>query len=358
MNILVTDGTSFKTTVIARYLKENYPYIKVMSITGKRLGKVFHSKYIDSLVHSPFDHEDAPHSYIAWLQGVIRQNKINLLIPVNSREIGFLIKNKSEIAPVLDYMGSYDDYNTLNNKMNFIKLCGDLNINCPRTYTPDQIDKLKGDTRYVLKPIKSSGAKGVKYFNDKEKLIEFCARHKIAEGYQIQEYFDGIGGGISFFARNGNIVEWYAHSRLLEFPVNGGSSTMRKCLNFSKIDDIAGDAEKIARAVRWSGFCMLELKYNENDYVFIEANPRIWGSINQGLVSGVNYFEPLLGKSVKKNEKTDNITINSPLYLFSFIGEVMIGKARISRFLDLRKKAIPDISLFDDPFAYIGQFIR
>ncbi len=132
---------------------------------------------------------------------------------------------------------------------------------------------------------------------------------------------------------------------------------MRKTLDSHKVSAMYEDAKRIIAATNWSGFCMLELKYNENSYVFIETNPRIWGSIGQGLSCGRNYFRGLLGDIDNLAADDKIITYQSPLYLLSFFGNLFRHTVSISEVLKYRKQGIPDVSIFD-PFAYIGQFIR
>ena len=49
--------------------------------------------------------------------------------------------------------------------------------------------------------------------------------------------------------------------------------------------------KKILEKTHWSGFAMFEFKLTEDNEIYlIEVNPRIWGSINQGLKNGFNYF--------------------------------------------------------------------
>ncbi len=75
---------------------------------------------------------------------------------------------------------------------------------------------------------------------------------------------------------------------------------------------------------------MFEFKLKPNDeLVLIEVNPRIWGSINQGLQNGVNYFEPILGASqtiTEVKKKKDIKKYLSPQVYSSLFMYLLRGK--------------------------------
>ena len=167
----------------------------------------------------------------------------------------------------------------------------------------------------------------------------------------IQEYIQGEGVGYSVFAKKGKIVSGFGHKRLAEYPVSGGSSVYRE--NYEN-EEIRSVSEKIVIATQWSGFAMFEFKLTpDNEIYLIEVNPRIWGSINQGLQNGVNYFEEILGKStlVRNTDKVNIKTYLSPLIylsllkylqhvnfkpLLTFIGNVFYNRADVNIFSDFK----------------------
>jgi predicted ATP-grasp superfamily ATP-dependent carboligase len=342
MNILLTNSNSYKAVVIAKFLKKHYDSVKIFGISKKKSLNIY-SKYFDSVfVGSP-------------KEDVVKQHNIDLIIPIDSKTISDWLNVKHELNHTLDYVSDNHIFELLNNKESFTSLCSELNIAIPGTYTKNQINLLEDHRIYVFKPVKSAASKGVKYFKQLDELRQYC---RLFHGeFIIQEYFKGCGGGISFFAVNGKIFNHYIHTRIAEYPVSGGSSTIRGRFEAVFEQEIIQAAQKLIAYVQWSGFCMLEFKYNEERFVFIEANPRIWGSIYQGLASGNNYFEQLLGKSAKKLLFDPNvITYQSPLVFLSLLGYFFKGnfKKFISIFGLFKAKA--DISFFDDPKGYLGQF--
>ena len=106
---------------------------------------------------------------------------------------------------------------------------------------------------------------------------------------------------------------------------------------------------------------MFEFKLtSDGKIVLIEINPRIWGSINQGLQNGVNYFEDILGKPTQKNQndKKVNTYLSPVIYLSLFQYLIRFKFKPISYFFHNIRKNRPDVGLFDDPLGYISMLIR
>jgi len=113
------------------------------------------------------------------------------------------------------------------------------------------------------------------------------------------------------------------------------------------------------KETNWSGFAMFEFKLTEdNELYLIEVNPRLWGSVNQGLCNGVNYFEQLLGEKDVPAGRNVN-TYFSPFVYLSLLLYIFKG-----RFFPLCEfvKGIggnkSDISIFADPKGWFGSLVR
>jgi predicted ATP-grasp superfamily ATP-dependent carboligase len=119
-------------------------------------------------------------------------------------------------------------------------------------------------------------------------------------------------------------------------------------------------AERIFKEVPWSGFAMIEFKYTpDNRLVFIEVNPRIWGSVNQGLQCGINYFEPIFGPGKLNYQKRDVYTYLNPQIYASLIQYLIKFNCKpLTTFLSRRKKNNGDLSLKDDPKGYLSVILR
>ena len=80
------------------------------------------------------------------------------------------------------------------------------------------------------------------------------------------------------------------HERIREFPVSGGRSVCARSFYDEKLLD---NGKRILDALNWNGSAMVEFKRtSDNNYYLLEVNPKLWGSLELAICSGVNF--PLL----------------------------------------------------------------
>jgi predicted ATP-grasp superfamily ATP-dependent carboligase len=346
MKLLIGEISSPKAIVVCRYIKMNYPDAEVISYDYKSFTNKIRTKYSDK--HYVISQDDK----ITGLSHLVEKESIDIFIPVMSSEIEELLSQREKFGHSLDYTGSLEAYRTLHYKNNLMELASSLNVRIPKTYNTIA----EAARPYIIKPVNASSAKGVRYIlNEREHLK---AMNEFVPGdFVIQEYIKGFGAGYSSFCRNGKIITGYGHRRLAEYPVTGGSSVYRCAYSSNEMYEIN---KKILEEVNWSGFCMTEFKIKSNNEAYlIEVNPRIWGSIYQGLTEGINYFEPLLGKTVNNrfNRKKCN-TYLSPLIYSALLKYLLMGVLSpiFKFFTDFHKST--DVSLFSDFNGFLSIIVK
>ena len=343
--ILVGEITSYKAIVISKYIKSNYNDISIYSYDIKKFSKYFITRHSDKhfIIDSSTFEED--------LNKIIINNKVDYFLPVINDSLYRLWRRKKEYSNTLDYLGDIETYNILNDKIRLHQLAEHLGLMVPKRYD----SMVKAQIPYVVKPTNLSSAKGVIYVKSKKDIptdIEY-------DNIIIQQYVQGVGVGFSFYSSNGVIKNGYGHKRIAEYPVSGGSSTYRESYSNDKMVDIAS---KIVGHLNYSGFAMFEYKLtSENEIYLIEVNPRIWGSVNQGLANGVNFFEDILGKAdiLINTPKREKKTYLSPLFYLSSIKYIIKLEFRpIYYFLKNLRHNSSDVSPFIDPKGYISLILR
>ncbi len=348
-NILVSDITGYKSIAITSFIKRNYDNVRITGIDYRPFSKILHTNSIDDFVLL-----NRKNNYADLIQEIIIAKKIDLFIPTNSDEMRLLLSNVEIANKNLSYFGSNESFNILNDKLELSKLCQNINIRMP--IFSEEYKKI--NIPFVMKPKISSSSKGIIYVKSKKDIykIEKVTDHN---RYIIQEYVSGIGVGYSVFASNGKIIIGHGHKRLAEHPVSGGSSMYRENYFDARMKEIA---KKIILGTKWSGFAMFEFKLTkENKLYLIEVNPRIWGSINQGMVNGVNYFSELIKADIKKDtsHQTDCKTYHSPGIYYSLFSYIMkLNFKPLSYFIANKNINKPDINVFRDPRGWLSSFIR
>ena len=289
---------------------------------------------------------------------MIKKNSVSLIIPINSDEIRVLLRYKKLLRGTLSYLSSYKKFCVLDDKKNFLNLLARYNYPHPKTFKGIIFNK-----KLVIKPRCGSSSKGIVFIKKSTlRLKPYLERGLKMRKLLIQEFISGEGFGFSGFFKNGKILESYAHKRVAEFPSTGGSSVIREKASKADYFKLKNLVKKVLKQVPWSGFAMFEFKKtNKGKFVFLECNPRIWGSIHQGLANGVNYFKPILGPTFVKteNKTSDCSTELFPLSLCSKIGYLFQGK--ITKILSISKKyanSKQDVCLFSDPNGFLSLCLR
>ena len=344
MNVLIGDISSYKAIVISRYFKKQYPGIKVYSFDHRKFTKIIRTKYSDT--HFCIKKNNIENE----IKEIIRRHKINHFFPVINEDLSKFWINQESYFNSLAYLGEYSSYKVLNNKLSLYDLALKLKIKVPLRY--NSIYKAK--IPYVVKPTNLSSSKGVYYIHNKQDIPDSFNNKDLI----IQDYIKGQGVGYSFYCKNGDIIDAYGHLRISEYPVTGGSSTYRTSFQDRRMHDIAS---KIVSHLNYTGFAMFEFKLTENNDIYlIEVNPRIWGSINQGLVNGVNYFDKIINiKSYKiKFNKTINTYIAPLIYISLFRYAIKFRYKPLVVFLKNFRSNAPDVSLIKDSRGYFSTILR
>ena len=352
MIILIGSASSYKAIVVAEYIKENYPEIFIIGIESKRKYKIFHSKYFDKII---IDINFLNEKHEECIKKIMINEAIEIYIPIDSSEFNRIFNNDilSNIKQ-LSFLGDIDSYHLLNSKDKLYELCIELGVQVPKSYY-NKIDEIKIGT--VVKPINLSSSKGVCYIKGNDDIERSIQEIKKYGNFIVQEYIAGNGVGYSVYAKKGEIIEGYGHKRLSEYPVSGGSSNYRTSFYHNDIRKIV---EVIIKATKWTGFAMFEFKVtDDNSLYLIEVNPRIWGSINQGLQNGINYFSDIFGEIDNFKRKKEYNTYLSPILYISLIKYIYRFNFKpILEFLGNLDKNKVDVSLLRDPLGYLSMILR
>jgi predicted ATP-grasp superfamily ATP-dependent carboligase len=109
----------------------------------------------------------------------------------------------------------------------------------------------------------------------------------------VQENIAGRGVGISYVRWDEpELLEFFGHKRVREFPISGGASTSREPWRCED-HPLAASLSDLLSRINWHGVVMFEFKETlsgkELSYKFLEANPRFWGSVPLAMANGVNF---------------------------------------------------------------------
>jgi predicted ATP-grasp superfamily ATP-dependent carboligase len=351
MKVLLTNAESAKTLACIRALGKRKIEVYVTGYYKK--APAFFSKYCKKgfVINKPLNER----KFIKQLLKIIESEKIDILIPVNSVETLILSKYKKEIEKKCKFpFQPFNKMMEVNDKCELMELAKNLKIPIPKTYSLKSVK-----FPCVFKLTNSSSNKGMFFVQNKVQLNKIISNNK--EDYLIQEFIKGQGCGVSYLYDKGKMIAYFAHKRLREFPISGGPSTYRQGLKEEKIVEYG---KRILDHVKWDGLAMVEFKKTKEGYKLLEINPRFWGSINQAILSGVNFPYQLamkaLGKKIifkgyKTNIKT-KLYLNDIRSILSMVKNGRYGFWRLLEIFDFRKS--DELSIKDiKPFFYYLLFV-
>lgn len=301
--VLVTDAGGRNVVAIIRSLGRQG--IEVIGTESTRWALGRFSKYCKKLLISPSPTEQ-PEQWLDWLLKEISTNSYDMIMPVSEYCVKLVAQNLSEIEKYTKHgISDYKIWSRARNKELALKLAMKEDIPCPHTWFVRDIDKVESlkdklDYPVVIKPLESTGSRGIVYVQQRENLVEeYNKIHRKFPCPMIQEFIPPGGSSYGVFLlldKNCEPKAIFVHKRLREFPVKGGPSTLRESVYKPELVQMS---VKLLKSINYYGVAMVEYKEDPRDgqCKIMEINPRFWGSLPLAIAAGVD-FPYLLYKMV------------------------------------------------------------
>ena len=309
--VLILDGMWGKTLAAVRSLGKRGFHVTTGEWT--RFATSLFSKYCSKKIVYPSP-KSSPEKFFGWLIGELKTNKYDMILPAELETQLLLVKNRNEIEKYTRLpFADYDLISNLQNKAWLMKIAKSRGFLCPKTYFPDNPDIKKSfinslEYPVVIKPRISSGSRGVVYIKNPFDLpTAYQKVHKRFPYPLIQEFIPnggafGVGALFNFNSKPGPT---FVYKRIREYPVSGGPSTLRESvLN----EEIKETAISLLKSLGWSGVAMVEFRVDSRDGKpkLMEINPRLWGSLQLAILSGVDF--PFLLYKLAVDEHVEQVS--------------------------------------------------
>jgi hypothetical protein len=143
----------------------------------------------------------------------------------------------------------------------------------------------------VVKASTGAGGAKVRIVETASQLAQAVCRARMLGGdWAVQELVAGptcLFGGLF---RHGRPLRIYAAEKLEQHPPRTGPAIRLRSDNDPALLEVG---LRVFRELRWSGFASADfIRRRDGSYVFLEVNPRPWGSIAAAKVAGVDLFTP------------------------------------------------------------------
>ena len=229
-------------------------------------------------------------------------------------EIKYLfIKNKKKMKFVKLISPSLKNYELSLKKSHSTSFAERLGIPVPKSYHVKSKKDLEDLANTVSFPLVIKGERGtssshVRYANN---ILEL--KNRFEEVYELEKSIDPnstppivqqyIGGPTYLsqaFADSGIVKIVIPHYKYREWPLTGGVTSRAKTIDSPKLTKYM---TKILESLDWNGEVGMEWKYDSvnDEFYFLEINPRFEGSLDIAIKAGVNIPKLLIQKMDGKN---------------------------------------------------------
>ncbi|MDY2587083.1 hypothetical protein [Winogradskyella aquimaris] len=247
------------------------------------------------------------------------EKKINFIIPTNDR-FTLLLSRDTIRSRINNVIITTPEYKILINgidKLKVTKIAQKVGLKTPLTYL-NSYEKISKFPVYMKSRISWDITEGkfekgiVKKINNHVELRSHLQNYDTNKIY-IQNQVFGNGWGLEVIAKNGILLNYFAHLRLRESNPKGGYSSAAKSIIPKSF--YLEKIKLILKELNWTGVAMFEFKgdYQNKDSNLIEMNCRFWGSLPVALHSGNRFPYKLIsmheGKKINQSEYNSNIKV-------------------------------------------------
>ena len=297
LKVLLTHGWCRSSYSVLRGLAQQR--VKVVVADTARIGmcQASHLVHARGRYRSPYSDPDG---FVTDIAELCCRHGVGMIIPGHEEgELLVLAREAGRLPPdVVLPMTNSISLALVNDKDRMSRLARGLGVPVAPIVeyrTPSEARVITDPDRwYVARARCGNSSKGVRFSRGGEDLARELERMAADFGLDperapiVQEWVTGSGWGVSCLYWNGRRIVSFTHRRLQEKVTTGGTSTLRVSAANPVLE---ADAYHLLDALEWHGLAMLEFKYDADSghHHFIEINPRLWGSIDLSLNSGVNF---------------------------------------------------------------------
>jgi predicted ATP-grasp superfamily ATP-dependent carboligase len=295
MTVIVTNAKNRIGYAIVRSLGKKE--IKVYTSDFVKTAMSFYSRYSygNFLYPSPFRFQK---EFINILINRIKKLKCDVLIPVY--EETFLISKYQDILSrhVNLVVPEYQSILSVHDKQKLYNISEAIGIPVPLTIPVVEIKKNSSILEKIhfpalLKPRQGGGAWGFKRMSRPSDLRHIMKFHLYPDGLEperflVQELIDGQVYCCALLFNKGSYRAGHCYRQIRETPISGGTATYRESVIHPQI---MNTFTKLLEHLQWHGVCHADFIVDKTtgQPFLIDANPRLWGSLYQSIVSAVDF---------------------------------------------------------------------
>jgi len=232
-SVLVTDGQERSALAVVRSLGKAGCRVYVCSTTGRSLAGA--SRYCVADIKVP-DAVTASRSFVAAVEGIVHERKIDVLIPISEGSLLSLLPEQHRLAGASVPFAASESFRRICDKETVLRTAARLGIATP----PQHILASPADRAHfdpdsirfplVVKPARSlSDGNGARVRASVRHVADRAALDAALDSYRpesypllLQQRIDGPGVGVFLLLWEGEVLATFAHRRIREKPPGGG----------------------------------------------------------------------------------------------------------------------------------------
>lgn len=237
--------------------------------------------------------------YLKQLELIIKEENIDVIIPMGDVTAEFLSRHKQELLEVAKFqIPDYADFIRGYDKNQLLKLCQEGNYPHPKTLDLSSVDLGKDAILMnfpypaMLKPNLTTGGRGMIKVDNYDQLQNvYPSLHEQYGDYHLQQFIKPGGRQVKVQLYINSEKELVASSVIEKkrwYPVQGGSNC---CAVAIKDDSLVDMCYHILLDLNWLGFADFDLIEDPDTHklLVMEINPRVPACIKSPIVAGLNW---------------------------------------------------------------------
>lgn len=337
--VLLTDPEQRAALAAARALTHSGH--RVLTLGASR-GLAGVSRSVARHVSVPADVARRHDDFAGRVASLVAAEAVDVVIPVSDFASSALLGQDAALGARVAGP-SPEAYRRASDKDALLLVAADCGVRVPRQVRLEQAgDALPTPNplgeAVVIKPARSeirvdgrSVKVGVRFVNGADALVQGVAAYP-AEAYPLllQERTMGDGVGLFLLRSAGATRLAFAHRRLREKPPAGGVSTYREAIVIPVV--LQAKCEQLLDRLSYEGAAMLEFKQDRasGEYVLMEINARLWGSLQLAVDAGVDFPTALVAFTLGTALPTPAVPLVGTRTVWEF-GEIDHGLALARR---------------------------
>lgn len=351
--------------------------VDITAASGIPSALSFRSKYCKRKVLYTSPEKDE-NKFLHEMLEIVKRENYDVLFTMGGYEMEIISRYREKFTPFVKIpLADHETLEKASDKSQTLKIAMENDIPCPKTYFIKhtyEIEKTKDKIKYpiIIKPHKSSGAKGLTYVHSPNELRNAYTKVRAEYGAcMIQEYITGDEYFVSaLFNRDSKPRRMCVLRVLRKYPLCGGQATFVESV---ENPIVLKYGLKLLKVINYYGVAEMDFIADSQDGKpkLLEINPRFWSSLQGAISAGVDFPYLLYRMAIdgdikpslnyKVGVKCRNLLFGDIRYLVDMMKGTWPKHVKLQalvNFLNFHEDRAYYILSLDDPMPAIFKVIR